>query len=227
MKCAMDHITSIECDIRSKYGEDGVFDYLCESIRMTDRFFFSVPDYSRSPQFNPMINLVTSRGFTSCIAGSPNEIAAIAKQTPAGLREVLDNIVSRSIQVFHVDTGYNDFWILKHCMQEFERRKMRPWIVCVPFNPSIPLHVACSVPWRPKSQPDGPYHTCSLLALVYTLPGYVLFGCTGNRICYFVLAEHAHRLKKLNSTINTPQHVWNHLSRKFWVSVCPRVLSNQ
>ena len=219
----MNHISSIEHNVRSKYGEDGVLDYLCKVIPMSTRRFFSVVDYRRTQRFNPMINLVISKGFQSCINGSPSEIESIAKQTAAGLQDVLSNIVSQSIQVFHVDTGYNDFWILKHCMLEFERREMRPSIVVIPFNNAIPLNIACTVPWRPRETPVGYYHTCSLLALVHTLPGYFLFGCTGNRICYFVSKEFSNHLKTVDSTIQIIHHRWEQISGKFWVSVCPRV----
>lgn len=189
---------------------------------MPEKTYFSIVDYSCSQKNNPMIHLVTQHGFVSCIRGEPDEIEAITKQTAQGLTCVMNNI-TRKITVFHIDMGYNDFWILKHCMKEFERRQTRPWIVCIPFNNAIPLSVACTVPWGPSSHPVGFYHTCSLLALIYTLPGYSLFGCSNNRICYFVLSEHAKCLKQMNSTIHTP-HLWNTLSQKFWVTVRPRKL---
>jgi hypothetical protein len=217
----MNHISHLERNDKSRYGEDGVLDYLCEVIPMSTRRFFSVVDHKRTQRFSPMVNLATLKGFQSCIEGSQSDIESLAKQTAAGLQEVLSKI--ESINVFHVDTGYNDFWVLKHCMLEFERRQMRPSIVVIPFNNAIPLNIACTVPWRPQGTPVGSYHTCSLLALVYTLPGYCLFGCTGNRICYFVSNEFSNQLKTVNSTIHTLNHRWEQISSKFWVTVCPRV----
>ena len=217
----MTRIESIETNVTSLYGEDGILAYIFDRIDVKCKYYLNFVDFDQRQTYNPLVNLIKQRGFVSCLSGNSKELVALRSETREGVENVTST-VQTPVHFVYVNTKHNYFWILKICMEVLKRRDVRPVVVCVPFNCSIPLKESYTVPWKPRVKGEGAYRGCSLLALSFILPNYTLFGISQNRICYFVDTDVCGSLGIFTSTAFTFVDEWETIKTKFWVRVRPQ-----
>jgi hypothetical protein len=216
----MPNIESIQKNVTSIYGEDGILSHIFDSLDNQCKYFINLVDYRQRQSHNPLIHLINERGFVSCISGCSRNVSALRKETREGVENVIGTI-KKPVDFLYVNNSHNYFWVLKVCMEALKKRDMRPIVVCVPFNSSIPLKEAYTVPWKPRAKGSGSYSGCSLMALSYVLPNYTLFGISHNKVCYFVDSRFSGGLGSFTSTAFSFIDEWETIKTKFWVRVRP------
>lgn len=181
-----------EYRVYSQWGEDGILQFLTESVPIARRVFveFGVESYEEA---NTRFLLVNNNWAGLVIDGDPQQVARIKQQreywlhnlkavhgfvTRENINDLLvDNGVTGNIGLLSIDIDGMDYWVWEAI------QVVDPAIVVVEYNYRLGIEDAVTVPYRPdfdrwKAHHSILYYGASLKALVQlgSRKGYALVG---------------------------------------------------
>lgn len=214
LKKSITHISEAEFKVFSQWGDDGIIQYLINSLHIKNKTFieFGVEDYSES---NTRFLLFNNNWSGLIMDGSAQNISKIKDsyyywkydlkaKTAFITAENINTLIQeenfdKELGLLHIDIDGNDYWVWKAI------EAIQPVIVIVEYNCVFGLKPV-TVPYKPdffrtKAHYSNLYAGASLKSL-YDLgieKGYKFIGCNsaGNN-AYFVKEEHLGRLKPLS-----------------------------
>ena len=214
-----------EFRVSSQWGEDGIIDWLVESLPEVPTSFveFGVQDY-RESNTRLLLQLRNWRGLV--IDGSSEYIADIRRQDIYWRHQleakcafidrnnindlILEGGLSGELGLLSVDIDGNDYWVWQAI------HVVRPWIVVCEYNAVLGDRFALSVPYesgfqRTKAHSSNLYFGASIRAIerLALAKGYVFVG-TASTGCnaFFVRADHADKvLQKMSGVWAFPSAV--------------------
>ncbi|MGZ5287756.1 MAG: hypothetical protein ACXWB9_11245 [Flavisolibacter sp.] len=212
----INRLEETEFQVFSQRGEDGIIQYLCSKLDITEKIFIElgVEDYTES---NTRLLLVKDNWRGLVVDGNKKDIAFIMNDpvywkyslTAAHhfiTRENVETILSgytqsRDIGLLSIDIDGNDFWIWEAVVH------VRPAIVVCEYNALWGADQPLTIPYDPGFQKSRAhfsdlYYGCSLSALcgLAEKKGYDFVGTSGAGInAFFVRRDLVHSLPKLSA----------------------------
>lgn len=209
-------IQDYEFKVFSQWGDDGIIQYLINTIEIPNKTFieFGVQDYSES---NTRFLLMNNNWSGLIMDGSIRSIESIKRSSyywKYDLRAKMAFITTENINslieiesfdknlgIYHIDIDGNDYWVWK------ATTVVTPIIVIVEYQSLFGCERAITVPYKPDFQrtlahSSNLFYGSSLLALcdLAEEKGYYFVGCNsaGNN-AYFVRKDKIGQLKPLSA----------------------------
>lgn len=186
-------IHKTEYRVFSQHREDGIIDYLLDSVGVKNGVFV---EFGFWPQECNCLNLGLNRNFSGVFIDAAEENCLRARAafdclgksslqvtnsfvTAENINQLIsDSNISGEIDVLSIDIDGNDYWLWSAI------DVVNPRIVVVEYNATFGAERAVSVPYHPEFNrheyhPSGFYHGASLAALQHlgSEKGYKLVGC--------------------------------------------------
>ena len=176
-------INFFEKKIYSQNGEDGILEFIFNSIGTTNKFFVEL-GVGDGLECNSRYLL--EKGWNGIMIDAvTNNQSAIKKEfiTAENVNDILEKYdIPRIFDLLSIDIDYNTYWIWKAISHYIPR------VVVIEYNSSVPYNESLVVKYDPVAKWDGTnYFGASLLALFHlgNSMGYTLVGCDSKGINAF------------------------------------------
>lgn len=189
-------INYFEKKVYSQNGEDGIIEFIFNTIGTTNRFFveFGVQD---GMNCNTRY-LLDMKGWNGLMMEADDHGKPHIKKefvTAENINDLFEKyLVPHYFDLLSIDIDFNDYWVWNAI------KTYHPRVVIIEYNATFPHTESKVVEYNPKSNWDGTnYFGASLLALVKLgkSKGYTLIGCDSNGVNAFFIKNELFNEKKI------------------------------